>query len=135
MASQLLKITLFVEHSEEIDDMVGQSPSIQSFFPLRSSPLKTSPQISSPAPGDGFTSEELDTSLITAQKAEWTPSADYDEYDIDSLVPGPNRIKIVGRIANLFESSPESKLPNGAKGSIHLVVKDNTGAVTVCIPP
>ena len=121
--------------SESTDNMVGQSPSIQSFFPLQSSPLKTSPRLSSPAPGDGFTSEELDTSLTTAQKDDWIPSADYDEYDIDSLVPGPNRIKLVGRVVNLFESSPKAKLPTGAKGSIHLVVKDNTGAVTVSLPP
>ncbi|KAG9941433.1 hypothetical protein KCU85_g9589, partial [Aureobasidium melanogenum] len=111
--------------------MVGQSPSIQSFFPLQTSPLKTSPRTSSPAPGDGFTSSELDTSLLPAQKDDWTPSADYDEYDIDALVSGPNRIKIVGRIVNLFESSPKAKLPKGAKGSVHLVVKDNTSAVTV----
>lgn len=111
--------------------MVGQSPSIQSFFPLQSSPLKTSPRTSSPAPGDGFTSEELNTFLVPAQRNDWIPSADYDEYDIDSLVPGPKRIKIVGRIVNLFESSPKAKLPNAARGSVHLVVKDNTSAVTV----
>ncbi|KAG9725668.1 hypothetical protein KCU73_g13096, partial [Aureobasidium melanogenum] len=111
--------------------MVGQSPSIQSFFPLQTSPLKTSPRTSSPTPGDGFTSSELDTSLLPAQKDDWTSSADYDEYDIDSLVSGPNRIKIVGRIVNLFESSPKAKLPNAAKGSVHLVVKDNTSAATV----
>ncbi|KAG9758400.1 hypothetical protein KCU73_g3915, partial [Aureobasidium melanogenum] len=113
------------------DDMVGQSPSIQSFFPLQTSPLKTSLRTSSPTPGDGFTSSELDISLLPAQKDDWTPSADYDEYDIDSLVSGPNRIKIVGRIVNLFESSPKAKLPNAAKGSVHLVVKDNTSAATV----
>ncbi|KAG9915377.1 hypothetical protein KCV05_g12734, partial [Aureobasidium melanogenum] len=119
------------DDSQGTDDMVGQSPSIQSFFPLQISPLKTSPRTSSPAPGDGFTSSELDISLLPAQKDDWTPSADYDEYDIDSLVSGPNRIKIVGRIVNLFESSPKSKLPNAAKGSVHLVVKDNTSAATV----
>lgn len=113
--------------------MVGQSPSIQSFFPLQSSPLITSPRTSSPAPGDGFTPEELDTSLVPARKDDWTPPANYDEYDIDSLVPGPNRVKVVGRIVNLFESSPKAKLPNAAKGSVHLVVKDNTNAVTVSV--
>ncbi|KAK6006186.1 hypothetical protein QM012_006596 [Aureobasidium pullulans] len=111
--------------------MVGQSPSIQSFFPLQTSPFKTSPRTSSPTPGDGFTSEELDTSLVSVGKDDWTPSTTYDEYDIDSLVAGPNRIKIVGRIVNLFESSPKAKLPNGAKGSVHLVIKDNTGAATI----
>lgn len=114
--------------------MVGQSPSIQSFFPLQTSPLKTSLRTSSLTPGDGFTSSELDFSLLPAQKDDWTPSADYDEYDIDSLVSGPNRIKIVGRVVNLFESSPKAKLPNAAKGSVHLVVKDNTSAATVSDP-
>lgn len=113
--------------------MVGQTPSIQSFFPQRSSPLKGLPQDRPPPPGDGFTSEELDITRTQAPQDHWTPPADYDEYEIDSLVPGPNRIKIVGRIVNMFESSPKAKLPAAAKGAVHLVVKDATGAVTVSV--
>lgn len=89
--------------------------------------------MSSPIPGDGFTSDEIDTSLILAPRDDWIPPAVYDEYEIDSLVPGPNRVKIIGRIVNMFESSPKAKLPTGAKGAIHLVIKDNTDAVTVSI--
>ncbi|KAI5200757.1 hypothetical protein E4T39_05605 [Aureobasidium subglaciale] len=81
--------------------------------------------------GDGFSQKELDTCLIPPKQDDWVPSANYDEYEIDSLVPGPSRIKIVGRIVNLFESSPKTKLPTGAKGSLHLVLKDDTGAVTI----
>jgi hypothetical protein len=111
--------------------MVKQNTSIQSFFPLQTSPLKGMSRISSPIPGDGFTVNELDTSLVLAPRDDWTPPADYEEYEIDVLAPGPARIKIVGRIVNLFESSPKAKLPTGAKGSLHLVIKDNTDAVTV----
>ncbi|KAI4715534.1 hypothetical protein E4T48_08277 [Aureobasidium sp. EXF-10727] len=111
--------------------MVGQTPSIQSFFPQRTSPLKRLPQNRSPPPGDGFTSEELDTTMVQAPQDHWIPPTDYDEYEIDSLVPGPNRIKVVGRIVNMFESSPKAKLPAAAKGAVHLVVKDATGAVTI----
>jgi hypothetical protein len=113
--------------------MVKQNTSIQSFFPLQTSPLKALSRTYSPTPGDGFTTDELDTSLILPPKDHWTPSVDYDEYEIDALAPGPARIKIVGRIVNLFESSPKAKLPTGAKGSLHLVVKDNTDAVTVSL--
>jgi hypothetical protein len=113
--------------------MTKQNTSIQSFFPLQTSPIKGLSRASSPTPGDGFTTDELDTSLALSPKDDWIPSADYDEYEIDALAPGPARIKIVGRIANLFESSPKAKLPTGAKGSLHLVVKDNTDAVTVSV--
>lgn len=111
--------------------MVGQSPSIQSFFPLQSSPSKSLLPTSSPLTGDGFTFEELDATLHPLQQDSWTPSDDYDEYEIDSLMPGPKRIKIVGRIVNLLEGSPATKLSMNAKGSVHLVIKDDTGAVTV----
>ncbi|KAI5273899.1 hypothetical protein E4T47_02819 [Aureobasidium subglaciale] len=111
--------------------MAKQGPSIQSFFPSRPPPSKGQFRTSSPNPGDGFTQEELDTSPIPLQQDNWVPSANYDEFDIDSLVPGPSRIKIIGRIVNLFERSPKIKLSAGAKGSLHLVVKDDTGAVTI----
>lgn len=111
--------------------MVKQNTSIQSFFPLQTSPLKDLSRASSPTPGDGFTTSELDTSLVLVPRDDWTPAADYEEYEIDALAPGPARIKIVGRIVNLFESSLKAKLPTGAKGSLHLVIKDNTDAVTV----
>jgi hypothetical protein len=114
-------------------NMVKQNTSIQSFFPLQTSPLKALSRTYSPTLGDGFTTDELDTSLVLPPKDHWTPSVDYDEYEIDALAPGPARIKIVGRIVNLFESSPKAKLPTGAKGSLHLVVKDNTDAVTVSL--
>jgi hypothetical protein len=111
--------------------MMKQNTSIQSFFPLQTSPLKRLPRTSSPTPGDGFTTEELDISLILAPRVDWTPPAEYDEYEIDSLVPGPKRIQIVGRIVNMFELSPKAKLSTGAKGAFHLVIKDDTDAVTV----
>jgi hypothetical protein len=114
-------------------EMVKQNTSIQSFFPLQTSPLKGLPRTSSPVPGDGFTSNELDTTLVLAPRDDWVPTADYDEYEIDSLTPGPQRIKIVGRVVNLFESSPKAKLPTGTKGSLHVVIKDNTDAVTVSV--
>jgi hypothetical protein len=113
--------------------MVKQNTSIQSFFPLQTSPIKGLSRTSSPIPGDGFTANELDTSLVLAPRDDWAPPADFDEYEIGSLVSGPKQIKIVGRIVNMFESSPKAKLPTGAKGAIHLVIKDNTDAVTVSV--
>ena len=112
--------------------MLGQSPSIQSFFPLRSSVLKSQPP-SSPIPGDGFTPEELATVLRPAQD-KWEPKDHYDDCNIDTIVPGPKRIKIMGRIVNLSDGPPGAKLPMSPKGSLLLVIKDDTGALTVCFP-
>ncbi|TIA63010.1 hypothetical protein D6C77_02415 [Aureobasidium pullulans] len=113
--------------------MVGQSTSIQSFFSTRTSPTKVIPPESSPVPGDGFTAEELDNALLPVRQDNWTPRGVYDEYEIDALMFGLNRVKIVGRLVNIFESSHTTKLPKGLGGSVHLVIKDDTGAVTVSI--
>lgn len=113
--------------------MVGQSTSIQSFFSTRTSPTKVIPPESPPVPGDGFTAEELDNALLPVRQDNWTPRGVYDEYEIDALMFGLNRVKIVGRLVNMFESSHTTKLPKGLGGSVHLVVKDDTGAVTVSI--
>ncbi|TIA19430.1 hypothetical protein D6C80_02931 [Aureobasidium pullulans] len=110
--------------------MVGQSTSIQSFFSTRPSPTKVIPPESSPVPGDGFTAEELDNALLPVRQDNWTPRGVYDEYEIDALMFGLNRVKIVGRLVNMFESSYTTKLPKRLGGSVHLVVKDDTGAVT-----
>jgi len=113
--------------------MVGQSTSIQSFFPLRTSPSKIEPPTFFSDPRYGFTSKELDNALHPIQKDEWAPSGVYDEYEIDALDFGLNRIKIVGRLVNMFDSSHTTRLPKGVGGFLHLVIKDDTGAVTVSI--
>ncbi|KAK4986577.1 hypothetical protein LTR66_007827 [Elasticomyces elasticus] len=107
--------------------------SIQAFFPPRSSPNPSSPtkSISSSAPGDGFTRAEVDTVLHPTLSEIWTPSADYQDCDIAALVPGPKSVTFMGRIANFFDMAMPSKKPHAASGCVRVVVKDDTGAVTV----
>ncbi|KAK4993460.1 hypothetical protein LTR50_000390 [Elasticomyces elasticus] len=109
--------------------------SIQAFFPPRSSPNPSSPtkSISSSAPGDGFTRAEVDTVLHPTLSETWTPSTDYQDCDIAALVPGPKSVTFMGRIANFFDMAMPSKKPHAASGCVKVIVKDDTGAVTVRI--
>lgn len=117
--------------------MPAQFPSIQSFYPLTSSPSKGS---SSPAKdssdtspadiADGFTSSEVDTVLYPSPHS-WTPPRDYDDAEIETLVPGPQPVHLTVRIVNFFDQQTPSKMPQAAKGCIKIIVKDDTGAMTV----
>lgn len=80
--------------------------------------------------GDGFTPEEVETTLKPTLH-KWQPRCDYDEVDIGSLEPGPGCVMLVGRVVNLFREAKSSKTPNGAKGCLRLIVKDDTGALSV----
>ena len=114
--------------------MAPQMASTQSFFqpeiPLSSpSPPKRS-TIHEADPGDGFTSSEVEATLHPALH-KWQPRTDYKKMDIGDLVPGPGCVAVTGRVANLYDQSTPSKMPQAAKGCLKVVIKDDTGALTV----
>ena len=57
----------------------------------------------------------------------------YEETEIGSLVPGPQRVALMGRVANFYDQSTPNKMPQAAKGCVKIIVKDDTGALTVDI--
>ena len=61
----------------------------------------------------------------------WTPTQHYDDADIGTLVPGPQPITLTARIVNFFDQQTPSKAPQAAKGCFRMIMKDNTGALTV----
>lgn len=77
--------------------------------------------------GDGFDGDETELNSPTG----WIPAREYDEVDIAALNPGPQCITVVGRIANFYDQPTPSKMPQAAKGCIKVIVKDDTGALTV----
>ena len=111
--------------------MAPQFPSIQSFFqpemPRPSNPAANSAGIKA---GDGFTHEEVEWTLKPSLH-KWQPRCDYNEVDIGCLEPGPGCVMLVGRVVNLYNEEKSSKTPNGAKGCLKLIVKDDTGALSV----
>ena len=118
--------------------MAPQFPSIQSFF--KSSKPCTSQAHIQPTtpthvqpkePGDGFTEAEVEAVLHPTIDESWVPSQDYEELDIANLVPGPKCVSFQGRVANFYDQNTPSKRPRAAKGCIKIVVKDDSGAVTV----
>ncbi|KAF2453617.1 hypothetical protein BDY21DRAFT_292851 [Lineolata rhizophorae] len=113
--------------------MPPHNPSIQSYFPSTSSsrPTEATSSSSSSRPGDGFTAAELERALNPPVNPPWRPAHEYDEVEIAELVPGPRRVTFMGRIVNLYDRAMPSKAPNAARGCLKLIVKDNTGAITV----
>ncbi|GAB7342995.1 hypothetical protein MBLNU457_g1091t2 [Dothideomycetes sp. NU457] len=108
--------------------MASSTPSIQSFFHSQSS----SPQkLSLTQPDDESTYSQFRTTVGTFRKQPWKPSADYIRYEITDLLPGPGRVCVQGRIANIFNLGNLSRVPYGAKGCLKLLVKDDTGVLTV----
>lgn len=105
----------------------AQFPSIQSFFPPSKPQVlsKTSPT------SDGFTSDEVDAVLHPTIDANWLPDTEYEECEINELVPGPGCVMFKGRIANFYDQAMQSKKPRAAKGCVKLMVKDGGGCITV----
>jgi len=116
--------------------MAPQFPSIQSFFqaskPISAQNGTTKQPSTMSNSGDDFTITEVDTVLHPSINEFWTPTEDYTEMDIANLAPGPRRITFQGRIANLYDQRTPSKKPQAATGCMKCIVKDDSGAVTVC---
>ena len=83
---------------------------------------------------DGFTSSEVEaTSHPSLHK--WQPRTTYNDIEIGSLVPGPGCVALMGRVANLYDQTINSKSPQAAKGCLKIIVKDDTGAFAVITRP
>lgn len=113
-------------------NMPQQFPSIQSFFQPEVSPAKRDKASSPPrAAGDGFTAEEVDVTFSPPSLPQWQPRGTYKDVDIETLIPGPGCVTIMGRVVNFFVLGTPSKAPHAAKGCLKMVVKDDTGALVV----
>lgn len=91
---------------------------------------QTCPSASSP--GDGFTqSERYVETRAPEEDKSWVPQQEYTDMDIADLVPGPGCRTFMGRIVNFFDQPNSSKMPRAAKGCVKMVVKDDTGVISV----
>lgn len=106
------------------------SSSIMSYFTRSSSPSSSPVKFSTPVK-PGLAEHSSSSPVPTPSK--WTPEVDYTEVDIESLVPGPKCITFMGRIVNFFDQTTTSKMPKAAKGCLKMIVKDDTGALTVSL--
>ncbi|KAE9988033.1 hypothetical protein EG327_003557 [Venturia inaequalis] len=120
--------------------MAPQSASIQSFFKsskpgtslAHAQPVASS-QIQTNKPGDGFTAAEVEAVLHPVIDESWVPAQDYEEFEIANIVPGPKCVSIQGRVANFYDQNMPSKKPRAAKGCVKIIVKDDSGALTVSV--
>ena len=108
------------------------SASIQSFFGKEASVQSETNKSATYAigPGDGFTGEEIDAALHPTLH-KWQARVEYHETDINDLVPGPGCVQVTGRVVNFHDQINVSKMPQAAKGSIRMIIKDDTGAMVV----
>lgn len=113
--------------------MSPQSPSIQSFFQpeIPTTPTPTKGKNRSADTGAGFS--EVDPTL-KPQLHRWQPRCAYNELNIDNLDAGPGCIMVVGRVVNMSDEKQSSNMPHTAKGHLKLIVKDDTGALSVRLP-
>lgn len=82
--------------------------------------------------GEGFTDEEVDISLDPLKRS-FNPEHEYEPYDIGTLSSGPQAVTFVGRVVNCNVHHGRSKSQSAARGWHHMIVKDDTGAIHVCV--
>ena len=111
--------------------MSPQSPSIQSFFQpeVPTTPTPTRATNLPTATGDGLALEEVESTKPTLHR--WRPRCAYHEVDIGSLEAGPGCVMVVGRVVNMRDEKQSSNMPYAAKGHLRLIIKDDTGALSV----
>lgn len=63
--------------------------------------------------------------------SDWKPAVSYEEVSIGSLQPGPQYIKFMGRVVNLYDAPKPSNRPKTAQGYVKVTVADDTGAMAV----
>lgn len=107
--------------------MSSQAPSIQAYFKTCPSPPPglSRDNVQDEAPSDNV---RLEPVLQT-----WIPETDYPDVDIAALETGPRCVSVMGRIVNIYDLTMTSKMPQAARGFVKMIVKDDTGAMTVII--
>ena len=115
-------------------NMAPQFPSIQSFFEKEVSLEKglggrANHKVST---HNGFTETEIKAALLPKYTLhKWLPRGEYQTVDINTLVPGPGCVTLMGRVVNFYDQHTPSKKPQAAKGCLKIVIKDDTGALMV----
>ena len=118
--------------------------SIQAFYPPSSSPSKPGPIPSSPpkrqclspsnCPADpqgyGSATDQFDPTLLLPQQPS-NSNTHQNHALIGSLVPGPQNIVLIARIVNVCHLSTSIQAPRAGKGCFKIIIKDDTGALTV----
>ena len=79
---------------------------------------------------DGFTEAEVEAALHP-KLHKWVPRGEYENMDIGSLIPGPGCVALIGRIVNFYDQPTPSKRPHAARGCFKVIIKDDTGVMTV----
>lgn len=80
--------------------------------------------------GDGFTPNEIESTLKPTLH-KWQPRCTYNVVEICNLEPGPGCVTLKGRVVNLHDEKQSNRMPHAAKGCLNLVVRDDTGAISV----
>ena len=126
-SSSLPILLRFSTHALKV---MSQNTSIQSYFPRTSVQCSHGTQELSSDPIQNPSSSATEIGLTPASK-NWQQRTEYTEMDIEDLNPGPGCVSIIGRIVNFWEIPNASKSDIAAKGCFKLIVKDDTGAITV----
>ncbi|TVY82070.1 Meiosis-specific with OB domain-containing protein [Lachnellula suecica] len=105
-------------------------PSIQSFYKREIAVEHEAAPEELPRRGDGFTEEELADAKDPLNRV-WNPDREYEDSTIDQLVPGPRSVTFEGRIVNFTTVHGKSQNQPKASGWHYMLVKDDTGAISI----
>ncbi|KAL8949969.1 MAG: hypothetical protein Q9222_003963 [Ikaeria aurantiellina] len=89
-----------------------------------------SARVDSDIHADLFTST-VTKALLHSTPDTWRPRADYATADINALRPGPQSVRVSGRIVNIQHQRMLGKAPVAAKQFVILLVRDDTGILKV----
>ena len=79
---------------------------------------------------DGFTPEER-RQESGLKIYDWKPRKEYETLLICELEPGPQRVTFTARVVNIYDQLTPSKSPQAAKGCLKILVKDDSGRMSV----
>ncbi|KAL8933830.1 MAG: hypothetical protein Q9211_005556 [Gyalolechia sp. 1 TL-2023] len=82
------------------------------------------------AAGDGFRSAEVNATIDATLHA-WKPRVHYEDVQISKLVPGSAPVCLLGRLINFYDQPTPGRMPYAAKGCLKVLMKDDTGVMTI----
>lgn len=80
---------------------------------------------------DGSISAEAN-SMMDPNPNIWKPPGNYENVEINRLVPGSVAVCLLGRLVNFYDQPTPGKMPPTAKGCLKVLIKDDTGILMVC---
>lgn len=112
--------------------MVPSFPTIQSFYRGELPETSDSPQNRQYTSGDGFTGQEVSSTLRPLSQP-WNPDRAYRKQSISRLHTGPGHYEVTGRIVNFTQPGTWNNPQSSTEEQYLILLIDDTGVIAVSI--